>query len=119
MTIREEVIMTREANRAQWAERVRAQRASGKSMTAFCQEHGIRSGTFFRWAKMLGGRRVALTAANRSEPRFARIEVVRPAVERSFVLIRLPGGVSIEGAQYPDPAWVRALISGLVEEGLR
>ncbi len=119
MALREEVIMTRESNRAQWVERVRAQRASGKSMTAFCREHCIKSRTFFRWARLLGGRSVALSAAPRSEPRFARVEFVRPAVEPLAVSIRFPGGVSIEGDHYPDPLWMKAVVSSLVEEGLR
>ena len=111
--------MRREANRAQWVERVRAQRASGKTVTAFCREHGIQSGTFFRWAKILRGKRVELSAAPRSEPRFARVEVIRPTSEPFYVSIRFPGGIRIEGSQYPDPTWVRAVVSGLVEEGLR
>lgn len=119
MVLGEEVIMTRETNRARWAERVRAQRASGKSMTAFCREHGIRARTFFRWSRILGGKSVALTARHEARPRFARVEFVRPAAETVVVSVRLPCGVSVEAGQYPDPAWVRAVISGLVEVGLR
>lgn len=119
MTVRKEVIMTREANRARWAERVRAQRASGKSMTAFCREHGVSAGTFFRWARILGGKSIALTGTPKVEPRFARVEFVRSGPEAAGILVRFPGGVSIEAGQYPDPAWVRAVVSGLVEEGLR
>jgi hypothetical protein len=119
MTIREEVIMTREANKAQWAERVQAQRASGKSVTAFCREHGINSKTFFRWARMLGRKSVATTTAKRGEgSRFARVEIARRP-EFLAVSVRLPGGVAIESSGYPDPMWIRAIICSLVEEGLQ
>lgn len=120
MTVQEEVIMTREAIREQWAERVRAQRASGKSMSVFCREHGIEVRKFWWWSRKLSGESVGRPAVQRAEPlRFARVEIVRPS-ETLAVSVRLPAGVVIESSGgYPDPLWIRAVISGLVEEGLR
>ena len=111
--------MTREANSEQWAERIREQRASGKTMAEFCREHGFKEKTFWRWARKFDGSSIATTAALGTGPlRFARVEFTRPS-EAVAVLVRFPAGVVIESSGgYPDPLWVRAVISGLIADGL-
>ncbi len=38
---------------ALWAERISACRDSGQGVKAWCQEHGICEGTFYKWQKKL------------------------------------------------------------------
>ena len=110
--------MTRAVQTEQWAERIRAQRASGKSMVAFCREHGFNEKTFWRRARKFDASRVATTAVLEPGPsRFTRVDFSRPS-EAVAVSVRFPAGVVIESSGgYPDPSWVRAVISGLVADG--
>lgn len=113
--------MTRKTNQEQWVERLLAQQASGHSVAAFCREHGLSESTFSYWSRKLrgdkGGNNLRVPAPVAS-PRFSKISVVASS-RPTEIALRLPGGVVLEsGLGYPDASWLRAVISGLVAEGL-
>ena len=114
--------MTREEKRAQWAERIRAQESCGKSVFEFCREQGVGTETFRYWKGKLRGLSGEKQDANpQPSARFTRVELVRPVAPRAVaVSVRLPGGVIVEApGGYPDPSWIRAIVSALTEAGFR
>ena len=60
------------AGRAEfWAGHIEAQRRGGRSQRAYCEQHGLRSRTFRRWALRLQRRREAAAAALDAAPEIA------------------------------------------------
>lgn len=120
MTAKKEVIMTREAKRSQWEERIKAHELSGKSAGEFCRDQGIGLDTLRYWLAKLRGKNDEKPGVSPLPPtRFTRVELIRP-LEPLAVSVRLPGGVVVEApGGYPDPSWIRAIVSALTEAGFR
>ena len=119
MGLSKEAIMTRKTNQQQWAERLLAQQASGNSVAAFCREHELSESTFGYWTRKLRGNKEAedLPVPVVSS-RFSRVDFVH-SPQPTGVTLRFRGGVVLESSLgYPDPLWLRAVVSGLVAEGL-
>lgn len=53
MTIWEEYDMTSDERRELWRERIAACRASGLSISTWCEAHGVTQSSFYRWKKLL------------------------------------------------------------------
>jgi hypothetical protein len=80
--------MTRKLNQVlwgQWRQRLERQRASGLSITGFCQKEGVSTVTFHTWKRKLAAeaaaQRSAAKAASRSQP----VERSGPAQPRRSV----------------------------------
>lgn len=83
----------------QWRERVAQQAASGKSVTAFCQEQGIATQTFYWWRNRLAKRRDAGTVRppTVASP-FVDLGAMPAATEGDGSLsirLELPGGITL------------------------
>lgn len=82
----------------QWRERVAQQAASGKSVTAFCQEHGIATQTFYWWRNRLA--RQESGAAPRPAAAFPFLDLgAMPAATQGdgslSIRLDLPGGITL------------------------
>lgn len=106
--------MSEENKQQEWAERLKAQQASGQSAAAFCREHGLTEWAFSYWKRKLRKQSgTEVSVASRPSGRFSRVEFVQPP-SLAGVTIRFPAGVALESSVgYPDPAWICAVVSGL------
>lgn len=81
---------------------------SGKSVSAFCREHGLCEQTFYYWRKRL--RRDAILPAVKAG--FAEVAVEAAGVS-SNVTVHLNTGILLEIPVGADPAWVGRLMGEL------
>ncbi len=118
MNVRE---VRHQARLAEWEERVKECRSSGRSVKEWCEEKGIRHQTYYRWEREVTNhagiqkvRRVAATEPDKAE--FARIgtEGEHPGSVRArgAAIIRI-GGVTIEVNPDTDIGTVAALCQAL------
>ena len=66
-----------DAQRSQWAERLRRQAESGLSISAFCRKHSISESRFYYWRRRLAtGKAVDSTPRSRGpeSPRFVQLQ---------------------------------------------
>jgi transposase-like protein len=81
---------------------------SGKSVSAFCREHGLCEQTFYYWRKRL--RRDAILPAAKAG--FAEV-AVEAAGMSSNIVVHLNTGILLEIPVGADPAWVGRLMGEL------
>ena len=67
----------RQAALVEWAERVRACRSSGLSVTAWCEEEGIERKTYYRWEREV----LKLAGENRVQGQEVEFAQLAPAVQ--------------------------------------
>jgi len=89
-----------EAQRSQWAGRLRRQAKSGLSISAFCRKHSIPQARFYYWRRRLAtgeGADSTQRSPSRESPRFVQLQrapaSLAPCVEISVAggaLIRVP-----------------------------
>jgi transposase-like protein len=95
-------------SKAEKAEMLALFERSGKSVSAFCREHGLCEQTFYYWRKRL--RRDAILPAVKAG--FAEVAVEAAGVS-SNVMVHLNTGVLLEIPAGADPAWVGRLMGEL------
>jgi len=61
-----------------WRRHIEAQRDSGLSVCAYCQEHGLTQVSFYQWRKRLSSEQ---RPAEAQPPVFVPVRIVQPAVE--------------------------------------
>jgi transposase-like protein len=103
----------------QWAELIEAQTTSGRSIAAFCREHGLSANSFYRWRRRLE----ASASAGSQRRAFVRLRMsgADPAAtgrwaqacgsDRGAVVVRFVDGVELEvgGERLGEVlAWLRA-----------
>lgn len=116
------------AKAAEWARRVAAWRASGRTSTQFAEEQGFSRGSLRYWSSRLGRiakAPIANVAAAKSEPRVAMARVVvasRPSESRVRERVAEPAALVVEvGAAKVcvrpgfDASLLRAVITTLRE----
>lgn len=67
----------RQAALVEWAERVRACRSSGLSVTAWCEEEGIERKTYYRWEREV----LKLAGENRMQGREVEFAQLAPGAQ--------------------------------------
>ena len=67
----------RQAALMEWAERVRACRSSGLSVTAWCEEEGIERKTYYRWEREV----LKLAGENRTQGQKVEFAQLSPAAQ--------------------------------------
>ena len=67
----------RQAALVEWAERVRACRSSGLSVTAWCEEEGIERKTYYRWEREV----LKLAGENRTQGQEVEFAQLSPAAQ--------------------------------------
>lgn len=111
------------AKARQWGQRLRRFSRSGQTVAAFCAAEGVSVPAFYQWRRKLAGgtgkqtgrnrpRRHAEPAGNGQPPAFQLLRLTggdRPA----GVVIRLPGGVTIELDH--DPVTVQKVVAQLLD----
>src|SRR5450755_1401824 len=99
-----EAVSTRQRR---WAELIRQQGQSGRSVTAFCREHGVSDQSFYNWRKRL----------SESKPvRFALVEAgMSDAQDRAPIELVLATGDRLRIAPGTDAATLRTVLSVLRE----
>ena len=85
-----------------WRERVRAWRASGETMAAFCTRHGYTRGTLSWWSSRLGAE---------TRPAFVRL-VARAAPTTPSLRLEV-GAVRIEVTRGFDPVLLADVVRAL------
>lgn len=87
--------------RACWSKLIAEQEASGQTVRAFCEQHGIADNAFHRWRKRLG----------KSEPvRFALLKAVGSEVRLELCLAN---GERLRIANGVDAATLRLVLDAL------
>lgn len=80
----------------EWADRMERFERSGRSIRDFCAAEAVSPGTFWYWRRNLRkGGRPRIRPAPLGRPGFTPVEIV-PRVAGNSVVIRLPGGASVE-----------------------
>ena len=112
--------MNQKERREYWKTHIEAFEKSGLTKLAYSQMHDISRYGLLDWKRKLARfteRNREKTPARKVSPRPSRPAFVvlksgdSPPVRASTeVRFRLPGGVEFEGANYPDPAWLRAVM---------
>ena len=99
---------------AKWAELVSAQSMSSQSVSAYCQEHGLRVWQFYEWKKRL---------RDSDAPKFVEVAVKPPAAiaqqgsrQGSAIEVRLRSGHSVVVERGFDASHLRALLLVLESE---
>ncbi len=92
--------------RRQWERRIAGWRASGRSMAAYCRQHGLSYWMFVRWR-----RRLEPTVTPASP--LTLIPVVGPTPNGSAITIRLPDGIGIEVEPGFDAGMLSAVVRAL------
>jgi len=98
-----------------WREHHVRQRASGLSITAYCQRESISAAAFYAWRHRLGA--VSLPAVSHS-PLFVPLKAAAAphridTASDSGVEIRLPQQVHLRLATLPEPEWLCDIVAGL------
>jgi transposase-like protein len=87
----------------QWAELIESQSTSGRSIAAFCREHGLSANSFYRWRRRLEG---SASAGSQRRPfvrlRMSAAEEAGPGrwaegggSDRAAVVVRFIDGVEL------------------------
>jgi hypothetical protein len=101
------------ADRAEWARRVEAWRASGQSARAFVQGRGYAAGTLHWWSWCLGGR----TAGRGPKPGEVRLVPLvvsaKPEASSRPLVVELRGGHRAQLERRFDPDLLRQLLSAM------
>ena len=82
----------------QWRERITRQAASGKSVTAFCQEQGIATPTFYWWRNRLARQESGATSRPDAALSFLDLGPLPAATQGNGSLsirLELPGGITL------------------------
>lgn len=82
----------------QWRERIAQQAVSGKSVTAFCQEQGIATQTFYWWCNRLARPEAqAVTSVAGVAPflELGALPVATPGDGSLSIRLDLPGGITL------------------------
>ena len=97
-----------ERKQDEWQRRISQCRASGLSVRAFCDRHGLSTASFYHWRRMLQ-RRAA------GEPAFVPVQVVADAVptQPSALEVVLTDGRAVRIAPGFDAATLRRLLAVL------
>ena len=91
-----------EEQAAYWRGVISRQKASGRSIAAFCRNEEIPPASFYSWRRRLA-RRAAAT------PQFVAVPVAPPSADFE---VRLPGGASIVvPAHFDEPSLRRLLLA--------
>jgi len=95
--------------RSWWAAQVAAQKRSGLSHRAYCEERGLSLSSFARWRKRLQSEDERVELAVVEEPvRFVEVELPVQVDEKPLVRVSL-GAVTVDFETLPPPAWVAEL----------
>lgn len=99
--------MSERRGRAEWERLVRRWRASGKSVKAFAEGHGVRAGTLQWWAWKLG-------QEQRESPMpFVPVEVSAPLAAPSETIDLEVAGMQVRVPVGADVAYVARLVDAL------
>jgi len=82
----------------QWRERIAQQAASGKGVTAFCQEQGIATQTFYWWRNRLAKREAQTVTNVAGVTPFLDLGAMPAATQGDGSLsirLELPGGITL------------------------
>jgi hypothetical protein len=82
----------------QWRERIAQQAASGKSITAFCQEQGIATQTFYWWRNRLTRREAGAVTSEAGTSPFLDLDAMPAATQDDGSLsirLDLAGGITL------------------------
>ena len=104
------------AKRQEWTRRLQRFEASGLSVRQFCRAEGVSTAAFAYWSRAVGrtGEPVVSQVASAA---FTAVEVVSspPVDELAAIVVRLPGGITIE-LPSDRPELLRTALSALVAE---
>ena len=97
-------------NQDQWKQKIREQKASGKSVSAYCRDQIINGKTFYNWRKKLG---------NRQEITPKGFIQIKATENRSGKVLRIqtPGGYHLEFEPGTQEGYVQSILAILA--GLR
>lgn len=103
-------VAAREVRLRQWAEIMRERTASGQSISAWCESHGIRRQQYFYWQRKLREAACSELAIRTPEDEqgmtpggWARLEPAQPPSTESGVTIEV-GGYRVTATTSTDPA---------------
>jgi len=105
-----------------WRGVIRDQKASGRSISAFCREHEVPAASFFSWRRKLADRDRAGELENADEhedtaAKFVPIELPSPpAATRTGCEVVLPNGCRIIVPTQCDAGWLREILGALQEQ---
>lgn len=100
-----------EAKLREWAERVRACRSSGKSVSEWCREQGVASKTYYTWEREILGRAGKAVMEVRPEGRIVAVGLETGQSEAA-AWVRA-GGVTVEIARGADAGTIRAILEAV------
>jgi hypothetical protein len=98
-----------EEKERQWRRRIDQWRASGLSVRAFCDRHGLAAASFYNWRRVLRRRPAA------EQPAFVPVQVVADALpaQASALEVVLTDGRAVRVAPGFDAATLRQLLAVL------
>lgn len=97
--------------RRDWPAIVAAQRDSGVSATAYCSEHGINRGLFYRWR-----RRLSRGSGEMPDAGFVEVCAVESRGDRSGVTLVSPSGWRVEVEAGFDVGTLSAVCASLADQ---
>ena len=96
------------------AEAVAEYRRSGLSASAFATMAGISKNTFWNWLHNHGLTQKRALSKSKSHPPVRFVQVVAQAAPTSALLVRLPGGATVEVADERQAVLAARLVQSLV-----
>lgn len=108
--------VARQYRLSQWAQRLRDQKASGLSITAWCEVNGVSRNTYFYWQKRLresACEELALQTESAMTPVSAFAEVKLCAAEASGSIVVRMNGAEIEIKDGTSPGLVESVLNAM------
>ena len=106
-----------------WRGVIRDQKASGRSISAFCREHKVPAASFFSWRRKLADRdrpveREDAIDVEDTAAKFVSLELPPspPAARRTGCEVVLPNGCRIIVPTQCDAGWLREILGALQEQ---
>jgi hypothetical protein len=97
---------------ATWRHHITSRRASGQTVRAYCERHGLSEPNFYRWQRVLAERPGPSAVGHRTPPLFAAVEIPSGSGDPRLVVV-LAGGRRIGVAPGFDPATLEQVVAVL------
>ena len=97
---------------AMWRHHITSRKASGQTVRAYCERHGLSEPNFYRWQRVLAERPGRPGSGDRTPPLFAQVEVTTGSGDPRLVVL-LASGRRVGVAPGFDPATLAQVVTVL------